>query len=150
MGNKVNPIQYYSSQRTGEKLGGDEAPPMPHLAVRVNESTIAPIPPGVHMFIVKDPSKINGVFELIFEKVKFKDDAPTEIHFIVPQQGGNRKCVATLTWAGLYKDWMAAHPEESPEDAAAAVQEQIQTEEVKMRVKNTLNDWKRKQGLKVK
>lgn len=118
MSRRIPVKQYYASHQGRDQKGGDRAPPVPHLAVRRDATSIVPIEPGVHMFIVNDPSKINGVFELIFEKIKFVNDRPTEIHFIVPQDGGSRKCIFNVAWHGDYKAWTAANPEATEPDTA--------------------------------
>lgn len=99
---------YQSHSARADQRGGDKAPPVAHLAVRMNASSIAPIEPGVHMYIVRDPKRVDGVFELVFEKVKFKQGVPIELHFKVPSDKPNstRKCIMTIAWLGLYSSWL--------------------------------------------
>lgn len=105
---KIDPRTFYQSHRSSGQRGGEKAPVQPHLAVRVNETSIAAIAPGSRMFIVRDPAQVDGVFELIFEKVKFKQRVPVELHFIVPSDkpSSTRKCIMTIAWMGSYESWL--------------------------------------------
>jgi hypothetical protein len=119
---KISPQQFYTSHRDDARKGG-EAPPRPHLAVRVRDDQILAIPEGTHLFLIRDPRKLNGVFEVIFERLKFENDIPKEIHFVVPSNDptSTRKAIATLAWHGDYKSWVRRETERAAEQARDGV-----------------------------
>lgn len=98
---------YYQSQRDDTHRGGT-APPEPHMVLKVGGEQWLAIPPGARMAIVADPRRIDGFFEVVFEKVKLKQGVPVELHFKVPSDKPNstRKMIATIAWLGLYDSWM--------------------------------------------
>lgn len=97
----------YHSHRDDTKQGGT-APDHAHMALQTGaigdpEGLLA-IPPGAHLFFIKDPRRASTIIECILEKVVFENDQLKEVRLVAYSRDAKttRRLHLTAAWSGQH------------------------------------------------